>query len=148
MQLEDEEGQRLADEFNSPKANRDEAKGSEEKPVGTPRALHPQPPAQEITQETQVTADSPAAAASIVPAGHLGTQLAVLSAAAEAPSDSQRALAPAVMEIVEASGSKKDSVVTNGPLAAEKCFWTRTTSSSCICHSCISCWNLAPAAAL
>ena len=107
MQLEDEEGQRLADEFNSPKANRDEAKGSEEKPVGTPRALHPQPPAQEITQETQVTADSPAAAASIVPAGHLGTQLAVQSAAAEAPSDSQRALAPAVMEIVEASSSKK-----------------------------------------
>ena len=75
LQLEDDEAQKVSEEFKSPKAVRDDAKGSGERPIGTPKALHPQPPAQEPVQATQVTAEPNAAEASIVPASHSGTNL-------------------------------------------------------------------------
>ena len=105
--------------FESPKLIREDQKGREEKLAGTQKTFQPPLPEQGSAKASQESAVGKATEdVSAAPAGSSDSQ-ASAQQAFEASSSSQRALVPAVTEIVEAKDVKIEAGVSNGPHQAE-----------------------------
>ena len=123
-QIEDVRVPVATERFESPKASRDDALGREEKPVGTPKSLHPPAPEQESAKASQEPAVETATEdVSAAPAGVSTVQVLSQPAAMGASPESQRALAPTSTALVENTRTseggtveaKTNLVVSNGP---------------------------------
>ena len=123
-QIEDVRVPVATERFESPKASRDDALGREEKPVGTPKSLHPPAPEQESAKASQEPAVETATKdVSAAPAGVSTVQVLSQPAAMGASPESQRALAPTSTALVENTRTseggtveaKTNLVVSNGP---------------------------------
>ena len=116
-QIEDEQRPEVPEGFESPKMSREDMLGREEKPVGTPKSLHPPRPEQGAAKASQVPATEKATEdVSAKPVGSTELQVSV-QRAGEQSSSSQRALVPATVEIVEAKDIKPETV----------CQWSSTS---------------------